>query len=202
MKVKRILVISALLVLIIPSGPLHSSQPEKPTNQQKVDLLTLIDDRPQEQRVTSRSRDAKVITLTLGDDLLEPNGPRLLREKLYKVIGQKLLGKSIVLKQLNVEVIERSPSELQRNFSTGDPLRDTKVDLAATIANIFDADRLGSEKHVEVFLLVTIGEEEFFSKKRGHYRFGNEEKAALDILKIAIDDVVSSIAESVSTANK
>lgn len=198
--------ISGLFLITTASCVSSKSIQLEHTSQYDQNLFSFSDARPLEQRHSARSRDARVSTFNLGDDILKPSGPLLLQAKLHQILGQKIFGKQIVLKELSVEVIESSRSRLPDGVeeqlpTTGNAGRDIPNKVALKAARALGVDRIGAEKFIEVFLLTAVDGQEFFSRKRGYYRFGSEEDAALEILSKAIDEVVASINESI-TATK
>src|SRR2546427_9154168 len=72
----------------------------------KFAAFEVRDERPAEQRTSSKTKESYGEVSRLGDDAVTPPGPELLKAWLGDKIGARLLGRQIVLSEFSVQVVD------------------------------------------------------------------------------------------------
>ena len=75
------------------------------------------DERPAEQRTSSKTKESYGEVSRLGDDAVTPPGPELLKAWLGDKIGARLLGRQIVLSEFSVQVVDPAVQINEQGFS-------------------------------------------------------------------------------------
>ena len=83
----------------------------------KFAAFEIHDERPAEQRTSSKAKEAYGEVSRLGDDAMTPPGPELLKAWLGDKIGARLLGKKIVLSEFSVQVVDPAVQINEQGFN-------------------------------------------------------------------------------------
>ena len=85
----------------------------------KFAAFKIRDERPAEQRTSSKTKESYGEVSRLGDDAVTPPGPELLKAWLGDKIGARLLGRQIVLSEFSVQVVDPAVQINEQGFSIG-----------------------------------------------------------------------------------
>ena len=82
----------------------------------KFAAFEIKDERPAEQRTSSKTKESYGEVSRLGDDAMTPPGPDLLKAWLGDKIGTRLSGKQIVLSEFSVQVVDPAVQVNEQRF--------------------------------------------------------------------------------------
>jgi hypothetical protein len=132
----------------------------------------LVDERPAEVRVTRKSSGPEGEVTSLGDDGINPAGPKLLQSWLSHHFSSRIAGRQLILQEFSVEITDPTVSVDNQGFSTAVASTPGADPLSAMLAYwlIVGVERIKSEKYVGVRISGKLGDNSFTSRGDGNFK--------------------------------
>jgi hypothetical protein len=132
----------------------------------------LVDERPAEVRVTRKSSGLEGDVTSLGDDGINPAGPKLLQSWLSQHFSSRIAGRQLILQEFSVEITDPTVSVDNQEFGTAVAATPGADPLSAMLAYwlIVGVERIKSEKYVGVRISGKLGDNSFTSRGDGNFK--------------------------------
>jgi len=161
----------------------------------KFAAFEIKDDRPIEERESSISRNSYGELSRLGDDAITPSGPQLLKAWLGRKLGERLSGKTIVLKEFSVQVVDPKVTLDGGGFSSAMAATPAANPVSGLLALVFIGaiESAKSNKTVGVRITGTIDNVEFLASGGGSFKGRVSEANINSVITQALDHAASEI---------
>ncbi len=153
------------------------------------------DQRPEDQRISTKFHGSSGEITQLGDDAVSPSGPDLVKTWLSNKLSSRLVRKKIVLQEFSIRILdpkvvinEQSMDHAVASTPTADPISPL---LARWF--IIGIEGARSEKMVSVQIAGKIGEQEFTGGGRESFKGRVTESNINSVIIQALDAAISDI---------
>lgn len=158
------------------------------------------DERPVEERLTTKGRSPAGHTTLLADDSITPPGPVLLKAKLSETLGGKISGRKVVLSEFSVQIFEPVAVVNEQAFQSAA----NSVPGAGIAGVLFGRLLVGgieavkSEKTVRVRIAGAVDAAKFEATEYGTFRGRVTEDDINSVILKALDGTASRIRDELA----
>jgi hypothetical protein len=185
-----------VLFLLAGCGTVQSTKMDIPASRIDIPagdpaLIALQDERPADQRASSKDGDAYGEITRLGDEAVSPPGPALLKIWLSNKLSAQLKGKTVTLHEFSVQITELRSTVNGVAINNGASLAPGGFLIAPWLVPAMQ--RAGSRKIVGVRISGKVDEKEFFSKKSDEFQGRVSVENINSLIRGALDDATAEI---------
>jgi hypothetical protein len=161
----------------------------------KFAAFEIQDERPAEQRTSSKTKEPYGEVSRLGDDAMTPAGPELLKAWLGDKIGARLSGKQIVLSEFSVQVVDPAVQINEQSFNNAMASTPGANPVSGLFARwlIGGIESLKSDKTVGVRIAGKFDGSDFVARGGGSFKGRVSEANINSVITQALEGTVKEI---------
>jgi len=165
----------------------------------KFTAFDIKDERPLDQRASSKATEPYGEVSRLGDDAISPSGPELLKAWLGDKLGERLSGKKIVLTEFFVQVVDPKVAIDERRLGNA-------AASAPPVSGLFarwligGIDSVKSDKTVGVRIGGTVDGVDFSARGGGSFKGRVSAGNINSVITQALDSAVTDIGRLINEA--
>lgn len=160
------------------------------------------DDRSTEERASSQTTESYGEVSRLGDDAITPSGPQLLKAWLGDKLGERLSGKTIVLSEFSVQVVDLKVTINERGFGNAMASTPGASPMSGLLARwlIGGIESAKSDKTVGVRIGGKIDNVNFSARGGGSFKGRVSEANINSVITQALDNAATEIERLIKEA--
>src|SRR3984893_5629052 len=161
----------------------------------KFAAFEIKDERPAEQRTSSKTKESYGEVSRLGDDAMTPPGPDLLKAWLGDKIGTRLSGKQIVLSEFSVQVVDPAVQVNEQRFGNAMKSTPGANAVSGVLARwlIGGIESVKSDKTIGVRIAGKFDGSDFAARGAGSFKGRGSQANINSVITQALEGAVTEI---------
>lgn len=189
----RIFLVATLSIALVACGTVGSTKID--ASPKESVSFQFQDERPIDQRLTTKSKSPAGELTFLADDSIEPSGPTLLKTWLSDKFGDGIAGKNVVLLEFSVKVFEPVVAINEQGFQSAANSVPGAGVLGVLLARLLvgGIENATSDKSVGVRISGKIDNSEFSTSANGIFKGRVTESNVNSVILQALDGIVDEV---------